>query len=1431
MALRLSSCRGLRCGISLFAALLVAFWPGRAALAQSLVSTVLGPGLRVTGTTATPVDLEPMAVALDAAGNLYTADNANCTIWKTSFSSGAASTSLFAGEVGTCKSPASPVATNPTMNPLAHPTAVAACGEDIYFATRDDGGVFEVDPNGNFTLLGLQPTNPQSQPAYPVALACSTDSNNVDHVWVSSYWISTAQTEMQMSGELDELSPNGGDWTTNSLGIDNTWQLFTAIAVNPADNNLYGIDTNVDGYLAWDGPKTFKPGGVVLLANTAASNPTGIGTGVGTYTIYGPSGLAADSAGDLLLSMSPVVSPPDTPVYSSEVAEIAHTHLAFPVLAGTGTLGFVDDVPGSQAEFDSPQGLVVDASGNIYVADALNNRVRLIHPLSSGPTGLTLVTPDQPRQSSTYGYQQSVLNPSTGLFYYTATSNTVNAVGSGANLFSANNTRIVSVIPVGAAHAGGSYITLIADPTRNLIYANNSYDGKLYVIDGAANTTSTDSTAYQVIGSVALNNRGANLLAIDIALNRIYVAGPNANSLSVVQGGASPQLLQNIGSPASDINSMAVDPGTHAVYAVSDAGAGPAGQEESFITVSYDATTGSQSATSGVFPIDEDILAANFIGSSLAFDGPSGSLLVSGAASADPEFTQTFEMEDFFELPQLVTVSALFNFPPIASSLDFPDRTLYVTDFDGSDFDPSSNVAAIYGLDAHALSSTAIPVFGTSSTPSSPHVFDVEPDSSADQAWISASDAAGGFVEIWDAQSSTIALSTPIPRNGGGYLTVDSTAHAAYLMDDVNELLYLVNTLPWTPTPYPSFSQQGNTVTITAANSDDLIYYNTVNAPGWYFPDTGCSSPCQVPLTAPTTTIHAIEGGFNTPATLPPSDDVMGVFTASTSLTDTRIAMSVSPNPALAHQAVTLTAKVTAVSGTAIPAGNVSFLNGSKTLGTAALSASGDATWTASFPSAGVDSITASYGGNSSFAASTSSATTLTVNLPPVLQLSVSQIDFPATAVKDSSAGQKIVLTNLGPGALGISGITVTAVANRTSSPQSFPIANHCGSMLAVNATCTVSVEFSPLVSGTLSAAVVFNDSAFDSPQTVTVSGTAFSGPRVVFSPASLTFPDTLVGAKSAAQTVTVTNIGNQPATVSGFSVSGSAAAKASFGFVGVTCAVKVRSLAPNQSCTASFDFDPQAAGIVTLTVDFSIGSSVQSYTLSGTGIGGPWLTVSPNALSFPDTQIGKTSTALTVTLANIGNKDADVSNLKWASGSAFALAKTTCTKPLPKLLPGKSCTLSFDFTPTVKGSPARVYQAFNGVLEVLSNATNGSQTISFSGNGYVGPVIEFSPASLDFPVTAVGSMSAAMKVTVTNAGSGVLSLGSLGLTGADPGSFEIGGTCGQPVGSGKSCTLSVTFAPKAEGELSANLPLKSNAVNDTGVAGGFVINLTGTGN
>src|SRR5205807_2251281 len=86
-------------------------------------------------------------------------------------------------------------------------------------------------------------------------------------------------------------------------------------------------------------------------------------------------------------------------------------------------------------------------------------------------------------------------------------------------------------------------------------------------------------------------------------------------------------------------------------------------------------------------------------------------------------------------------------------------------------------------------------------------------------------------------------------------------------------------------------------------------------------------------------------------------------------------------NPQRQGLAVTFSAHVTVVApGAGRPSGSVTFQEGSTSLGTATVDATGSAQLTLSTLAAGSHSITATYGGDANFTTSTSSGLTVTVN-------------------------------------------------------------------------------------------------------------------------------------------------------------------------------------------------------------------------------------------------------------------------------------------------------------------------------------------------------------------------------------------------------------------------------------------------------------------
>jgi hypothetical protein len=215
--------------------------------------------------------------------------------------------------------------------------------------------------------------------------------------------------------------------------------------------------------------------------------------------------------------------------------------------------------------------------------------------------------------------------------------------------------------------------------------------------------------------------------------------------------------------------------------------------------------------------------------------------------------------------------------------------------------------------------------------------------------------------------------------------------------------------------------------------------------------------------------------------------------------------------------------------------------------------------------------------------------------------VSTGSLAFPTTSVGSSSSSQPIVLTNTSTSTAMAIG-TIVASGNNSSS---FQVSNTCGSSLAANASCQINVTFVPTASGNLVANVIVTDSAGNSPQQISLSGTGGAVPTVSLSSLFINFDDLGTGVTSAAQSVTLTNSGNGALTISGISL-GTTTPTPPIGTTvyaeSTTCGT---TLAAGASCLISATFTPQGWTTYsnTVTITSNASSSPDAITLTGTGI------------------------------------------------------------------------------------------------------------------------------------------------------------------------------------------------------------------------------------
>jgi Abnormal spindle-like microcephaly-assoc'd, ASPM-SPD-2-Hydin len=234
--------------------------------------------------------------------------------------------------------------------------------------------------------------------------------------------------------------------------------------------------------------------------------------------------------------------------------------------------------------------------------------------------------------------------------------------------------------------------------------------------------------------------------------------------------------------------------------------------------------------------------------------------------------------------------------------------------------------------------------------------------------------------------------------------------------------------------------------------------------------------------------------------------------------------------------------------------------------------------------------------------------------------------------------------------------------------------------------------------------------------------------------------------------------------------------------------------------------FNTPAGGSVYMD-DVKVAAGAIGPTGAGAGpLPGPAVGLSPSSLTFPSTTPGQTSAAQSVTLTNTGTNALTISSVGLSGANPGDFAQTnTCPLGPATLAAGASCTVSVTFTPAATGSRS-------ASLIVTDNASGSPHTVALSGTGASAPAVGLSPSSLTFASTTVGQSSAPQSVTVSNTGSGSLTISSIGVSGASAGDFGQTNNCPGSLAAGASCTVSVTFTPTASGARNASVVIADNA-------------------
>ena len=433
--------------------------------------------------------------------------------------------------------------------------------------------------------------------------------------------------------------------------------------------------------------------------------------------------------------------------------------------------------------------------------------------------------------------------------------------------------------------------------------------------------------------------------------------------------------------------------------------------------------------------------------------------------------------------------------------------------------------------------------------------------------------------------------------------------------------------------------------------------------------------------------------------------------------------------------------------------------------------------------------------------------------------VSPTALAFGSQPAGSTSSPQAVTVTNQSNTAL-----ATLSVAFATTNASSYQFTNNCGTTMPARSACTMAVVFAPAAKANGALPASFTIKTPVAGQTsipISITGTAVPpGPYATLSPAALTFTRQNVGSTSKPIPFSVTNTGSANLVITNVASSNFAEFPLSFdGCSGAT-------LTPEQSCTVSARFAPSVGGprSSTISVFDNAPGSPQTLAVSGTGYGIPQAVLTPSDLTFTSQNIGTTSLAAqNIVLSNPGSDALTISAVALVGSEAgdFAISANTCAATLA---PSTTCTISITFTPTAPNHRS----AGLAVTDNAGNLPNSTQIAGLDGTGVAVPQVSGLPPSLTFAAQNIGSTSAAQVATMTDNGTGYLSIASIVIGGANPGDFAQTGNCGQALPKNESCNIAVTFTPTAAGARSATITITDNAGNVAGTQQMF--NLYGTG-
>ena len=250
-------------------------------------------------------------------------------------------------------------------------------------------------------------------------------------------------------------------------------------------------------------------------------------------SIAGPLGIAFDPSGNLFVAEA----------NGDKIRKIG-TDGKISTLAGTGVYGDVDG-PSGTAQFTYPNGIVADKSGNVYVTDALSNKIRKIDPSGNvstlagdGSAGKT----DGPGLSASFNRPWGItIDPQGNIFVADNGNNSIRKITPAGDVSTVTLNTIHQYVNGVYTTVSGilSPIGVYADANGNIYFTDQGFVRKIDqngdVITVAGDRTDLNPNAiFSYTAGIVLDSKG-NLFVVDYGSNQIKEIASDG-TISLVAG-------------------------------------------------------------------------------------------------------------------------------------------------------------------------------------------------------------------------------------------------------------------------------------------------------------------------------------------------------------------------------------------------------------------------------------------------------------------------------------------------------------------------------------------------------------------------------------------------------------------------------------------------------------------------------------------------------------------------------------------------------------------------------------------------------------------------------------------------------------------------------------------------------------------------------